>query len=267
MKKHKMLAAGQFHAETCRVEKNLSKMEELAKQAAASGAELLVLPELCVTGYRADEDFLQLAQSLDGTFVSALTQMSKKNHGIWIYTAIPEKAEETAKPYNTAVLVNANGLIAAYRKIHLWGRETSFFSAGNRLVTAKTPFGKAGLHVCLDVSFPEPARFSALDGAGLLLYTFAFANPKRRYAFDLLARTRALENGCFVAASNLTGSEKDTHFFGGSKIIDPAGNVLAEMNEEEGVIMASIDEELLKTTRMAYPYLERRRPDAYLFDR
>ncbi len=265
MKKHKILAVGQFHAETCHVEKNLSKMEELVKQAAAAGAELLVLPELCATGYRADEAFLQLAQPLNGTLVSALTQMSKENHGVWIYTTIPEKAEVTAKPYNTAVLVNANGLTAAYRKIHLWGRETSFFSAGSRLVTVQTPFGKAGLHVCFDVSFPEPARFSAIDAAGLLFYTFAFANPKRRYAFDLLIRTRALENGCFVAASNLTGSEKDTQFFGGSKIVDPAGNVLAEMNEEEGVITAAIDEELLETTRAAYPYLERRRPDAYLF--
>lgn len=265
MEKHKILAVGQFHAETCRVEKNLSKMQQLAKQASNQGALLLVLPELCATGYRADEAFLRLAQPLDGMLVSALTQMSKDNHGIWIYTAIPEKAESAAKPYNTAVLVNENGLVAAYRKIHLWGKEPNFFSAGNQLVTAATPFGKTGLHVCFDVSFPESARSSALSGAELLLYTFAFANPERRYAFDLLTRTRALENGCFVAAANLTGCEKDTKFFGGSKIIDPAGNVLAELNEEEGIITALMDEKLLKATRAAYPYLERRRPDVYLF--
>ena len=74
-----------------------------------------------------------------------------------------------------------------------------------------------------------------------------------------------MENGCFVAAANLMGCEKDTKFFGGSKIIDPSGNVLAELNEEEGITTAPIDEKLLKATRAAYPYLERRRPDVYLF--
>lgn len=262
--KQKIIAVGQFCAHTCDVGKNLEKMEALVREAASVHAGLLVLPELAVTGYRADEEFARLAQPLDGEYVRELSRMSRENGGIWLYTSIPEKAEGTVKPYNTAVLVNSDGLEADYRKIHLWGRETEYFSAGDMARAAQTPLGRAGLHICFDVSFPEAARYSALDGAELLLYAFAFSNPERRYAFDIFTQARALENGCYVAAANLSGCEKDSIFFGGSRIIDPAGRVIAEIQRDEGVVTATCDERLLGDIRVRYPYLQRRRPETYL---
>lgn len=258
-----LIAVGQMHSDTCEVDKNLSKMETLVKEASASGARLITLPELCVTGYRADEKFSALSQSLQGEYVQQLQRMSRENQGIWIYTAIPEAAADGGKPYNTAVLVNCRGLAASYRKIHLWGMETEYFRAGDTLATADTPVGKAGLHICFDVSFPEPARFSALEGADLLMYVFAFANPKRKYAFDALTQARALENGCYLMASNLVGEEKDTAFFGGSRILDPAGNELVNLGTREGVACAPLDRQLLAQVRERYPYIDKRRKDIY----
>lgn len=259
------IAVGQMHSDSCKVDKNFLKIETLVKEAADSGAKLIALPELCVTGYRADERFSVLAQSLDGEFVRQLRRLSHDNQGIWIYTSIPESTENGEKPYNTAVLVNDRGVAAKYRKIHLWGRETEFFRAGDVLMMADTPAGKAGMHVCFDVSFPEPARCSALAGADLLMYVFAFSNPKRKYAFDALTQTRALENGCYVMASNLVGIEKDTEFFGSSCILDPAGIELANMGTQEGVACACLDRELLRKAREQYPYIIKRRADIYSF--
>ena len=258
-----LLAVGQMHAETCNVDKNLLTTEAMVQEAAAKGAGIIALPELCITGYRADERFSVLSQSLDGEYIQQLQRISRENQGIWIYTAIPEAAPDGGLPYNTGVLVNSQGLAASYRKLHLWGMETRFFRPGSAMVTADTPAGKAGLHICFDVSFPEPARFSALEGADLLMYVFAFANPARKYAFDALTQTRALENGCYLMAANLVGDEKGTAFFGGSRILDPAGSELANLGSREGVVCAPMDPSLLAQVRTRYPYLSCRRKDLY----
>lgn len=260
-----LIAVGQMHADTCRVDKNLLKMGSMVQEAADCGAKLIALPELCVTGYRADEAFGSLSQSLQGEYIQELRRLSARNNGIWIYTAIPEAAQDGGKPYNTGVLVNDRGVAASYRKIHLWGMETEYFRAGNALVTADTPVGRAGLHICFDVSFPEPARHSTLAEADLLMYVFAFANPKRRYAFDVLTQARALENGCYVMASNLVGNEKDTVFFGGSRILDPAGIELVNLGDQEGIACAPLDSQVLADIRGRYPYIEKRRKDIYSF--
>lgn len=257
------VAVGQMHSDTCEVDKNLLKIEDIVKEASASGAKLIALPELCVTGYRADEKFSSLAQSLHGEYVQELRRMSQENQGIYIYTAIPEAVEDGGKPYNTAVLINRQGVAASYRKIHLWGMETEYFRAGDKLAIAETPVGRVGMHICFDVSFPEPARFSALEGADLLMYVFAFANPKRKYAFDVLTQARALENGCYVMASNLVGDEKNTAFFGGSRILDPAGNELVNLGDREGIACAALDRKILADIRGRYPYLDKRRQDIY----
>ncbi len=259
----KKIAVGQMHAQTLEIDRNLEKMRQLSQEAEKQGAQLLLLPELCATGYRADERFADLAQRLDGEMVQELIKISRENSGLMLYTSIPEKSGENGKPYNTAVLVNENGLQAFYRKVHLWGSETEFFQAGMTFAAANTVLGKVGLMVCYDVSFAESARWCALEGADILMYVFAFANPERKYAFELLTRTRALENGCYTAASNLVGTEKDIEFFGASSIIDPAGRVLAKLDGEEGVVSAVLDEELLQNVRKAYPYMKDRRADLY----
>lgn len=259
----KKIAVGQMNSKTLDVAYNLDKISGLVNEAASQGAEVIVLPELCASGYRADEAFASIAEPLSGKTVSSLADISRGCGGIYIYTSVAEQNGEGGKPYNTAVLVNGGGALASYRKIHLWGAETEYFSAGSEMCAAQTPLGLTGLMICFDVSFPEAARKHALAGADALFYTFAFANPAREYAFGLLTRARALENGCYVLAANMVGCERGTEFFGASRIIGPAGEELANAGAREGVVCADFDPELLEATRARYPYLAVRRPDTY----
>lgn len=257
------LSVGQMHSITGDIERNIDKISFLVGEAARQDAKMIMLPELAVTGYRADEKFDILAQTLDGSIVGELARISGAHGGIWIYTTIPEKNGLGGKPYNTGVLVNSEGLQASYRKIHLWSREPDFFSPGTLSARAQTPVGKAGLMICFDISYPEIARVNALCGCDLLLYSMAFSPRPREYALDLFSRTRALENVCFSAVSNHTGLEKDTEFFGSSRIISPDGQILAQLKQEEGVVSAEIDHSILQELRARYPYLSCRKPTAY----
>ncbi|MEA4912878.1 MAG: carbon-nitrogen hydrolase family protein [Oscillospiraceae bacterium] len=259
----KKIAVAQMHSKTLEIANNLAVIKRLVHEAAAQHADIVLLPELCVTGYRADDVFSSLAEPLDGAFVNAFTQLSAENGGIQIYTSVPERNSKGGLPYNTAILVTENGMTAFYRKIHLWGSEVNYFTPGNQLCCAETSIGRAGLMVCFDVSFPEVARAHALGGADALFYTFAFSNPARAYAFDIFTRARALENGCYVAAANMVGVEKDTCFFGSSCIIDPAGNIVADAQNREGVVSADFDLGLLEEVRTRYPYLSCRKHDIY----
>ena len=257
-----IVAVGQMNSKPLDITSNLEKMESLVSEAARGSAELILLPELCLTGYRADEAFARLAQPLTGEYTQELSRISK-SYGVQIYTSIPEKNEDGEKPYNTAVLVDSSGVVASYSKLHLWANETVYFSPGKKLKMTRTPAGLAGMMICFDVCYPETARTYALNGADLMMYTFAFGNPARKYVFDNMTQARAIENTCYVLAANMIGQEKNTIFFGESCIIDPLGSRIACCGDEEGVVCAPIDLSLLDATRENYPYLARRRADRY----
>lgn len=249
------IAVGQMCCQTGNIELNLEKINNFSIQAVREGAQLIVFPELAVHGYRMDGDFTKVAEKMDGGTVTKLKKISK-DCGIWMYITVPEE-KKGGLPYNTAVLISPQGLEATYRKIHLWKKEKEFFSPGNRNRRALTPVGMAGLMICFDISYPEPARTHASQGCDVLLYSMAFSPVWRGYALDLFSRTRALENGCFAVISNHTGLEEDTLFAGNSCVVAPDGKVLDKMNMEEGIICTELDQRLLKETREQYPYLKR----------
>lgn len=251
-------AIGQMNSRTLDIEYNLEKMRRMTKEAATFSADLILFPELCLTGYRADEKFSELAQTIEGTFVRDLSHIAKECGGISIYTSIPEKNRDGEKPYNTAILVGPSGVLASYRKVHLWSKETEYFTPGQQLTMAEASIGLAGMMICFDVCFPEPARNYALKGAEALLYTSAFGNLTRRYAFDTMTQARAIENTCYVLNANMVGTEKDSEFCGGSCIFDPLGNKVACCEDKEGIVYAAIDSSLIQETRNKYPYLKKR---------
>lgn len=252
-------AVGQMNSRTLDIDYNLAKIRSMVKEASNLSAELILLPELCLTGYRADEKFSELAQPLGGSFTQELSRISRSNNGIYIYTAIPEKDSNGGKPYNTAVLVGPSGVLASYQKIHLWSNETKYFSQGRHLEMADTPMGPAGMLICFDMCFPEAARNYALNGAEILLYSSACGNLTRRYVFDTMTQARSMENTCYALNANMVGTEKDTEFCGGSCIFDPYGNRIACCDEKEGIACAEIDQNFLTAARDKYPYLKKRR--------
>jgi predicted amidohydrolase len=233
---------------------NLKKTKNLIDVAVEQGAQLIVVPELFNTGYRVEENDVELAESIPGTTTDWMCQLAQECN-VYIVGAILETGESNGLVYDTAVLVGPKGLVGSYRKTHLWDTENTRFAKGDDFRVFETPWGKVGLQICYEVGFPEGARILTLQGANIIVYPSAFGSA-RLYAWDLATRARALENGAYVIAANRTGVEKEVTTFGGhSRIVDPCGNVIIEAKQDDDVIVAEIDLQKVIEQRRTIPYL------------
>lgn len=251
---------------------NLAIAEGLIAQSSQAGAKLVVLPEHFV--YYNSLDLLSVAKAeahngLARTFFSEQAQ----KHSLWIVAGtLPLLSKgETDKPYATSLLYNPSGKeIARYQKIHLFdvnvqssGKrycESDRYHHGSTPVVAQTDCGCIGMSVCYDLRFPELYRQLARKGAEILVAPSAFTAATGKAHWLLLLRARAVENLSYVIGANLGNRDhpqKPT--WGGSAIIDPWGDVLAEMNDEEGFIIADIDLARVKELRTNMPVLEHHR--------
>lgn len=248
---------------------NLRKMENMTKQAAANGADLVLFPE--------HADFLGKPMSLyaetdHGELAQTLGKMAADN-GIWLHCgSIPESGPE-GKPYNTSLLFDRNGkLIAKYRKIHLFEvdmsdgpsvNESDIIEAGNEVVVVDTEFGRVGFTICYDLRFPELFHALADQGADLIFMPADFTAVTGAAHWEVLLRARAIENTCYIAAADQVGKKPDFESYGHSMLIDPWGRVLAKMEKEEGLIYADFDTELLAQVRGQMPSLKNARKDLW----
>lgn len=234
-------------------EANLRHAEELIADAAAKGAELIVLPELFSTGYRVELQDRELAEPIPGDTIQWMCGLAKK-YDAYLAGSILEAAEN-GDVYDTAVLVGPRKFMGKQRKMHLWGDEVLRFQKGDQISVFKLPFATVGLLICYEIGFPEMARIQTQKGADILLYTSAFGKA-RYYVWDIASRSRALENGVFVVASNRCGQDSDTVFGGLSRIIAPDTTILASAgSEQEAVVCSEIDLEANARMRETLPYL------------
>lgn len=235
-------------------EANFQKAETLILEAVQKGAKIVVVPELFNTGYRVEEKDVELAEAIPGKTTEWFCQLAHE-HQIYLVGAILEKSIVNGNVYDTAVAVGPEGLVGSYRKIHLWDAENTRFTKGEEYPVFDLGFARLGMQICYEVGFPEAARILALKGADIIVYPSAFGEG-RLYAWDIATRARALENGLFVIAANLTGTEKGETTFGGrSRIVNPQGTVLAEAAEEDDVILSEIDLAFVAEQRRTIPYL------------
>jgi predicted amidohydrolase len=233
---------------------NLKKAERLIERAAREGVKLIVLPELFNTGYRVEEHDAALAETIPGETTEWMTTLSQK-YDLYLIGCILESHISRGLVYDTAVMTGPKGVLGSYRKQNLWDTEKNRFAKGNELTLIDIGDVKIGLLICYEVGFPEPARFLAANGADILIYSSAFGEA-RSYAWDLATRARALENGCYVLASNRSGTEKnETVFAGMSRIVDPKGTVLVEAEKEDDIILFDLNLETVVKQRQAIPYL------------
>jgi predicted amidohydrolase len=248
------VAAVQMDCKLGDVPANLQKAEELIEQAVAAGASLIVLPELFNTGYRVEERDVELAEPIPGPTTEWMQELSGK-HDIYLVAAILEQGRSRGLVYDTALLTGPEGLLGTYRKTHLWDVESVRFTKGDDFPVFQTAIGTIGLQICYEVGFPEGARILALKGADFILYPSAFGKA-REYAWKIATRSRALENGAFVLAANRTGKEKEeTEFGGGSCIVSPWGELLAEASQDNEVIVYEINLQDVIEQRRRLPYL------------
>lgn len=240
---------------------------DMIAEAAAQGADMVVLPELFSTGYHLDTvgpRMVDLAEPLDGPTVHAL-QGAACAGNCYVVAGLALLHGQPGVPYNSSVFIDREGeVLGTYDKVHLWALERYYFRPGNDYPVFETEFGKVGIMICYDMGFPEVARELTLNGAEILLCPSAWC------AFDMdmwhvNVPCRALENTAFVAAVNRCAHEgEDLHMPGHSMVCNPRGTQIAFLEEEaEGILYAELDLSEVGLNRTRSPYLCNRRPDTY----
>jgi predicted amidohydrolase len=230
-------------------ERNVARSLELIERAAAEGANLVVLPELCNSGYvfETREEAHTLAEEIpNGPTTEAWMQVATR-HKLVIVAGIAEREGDSL--YNAAAIVGPNGLLGRYRKNHLWGAENLFFEPGNLGVPVfRIGAGRIACAICYDIWFPETFRLAALQGADLLcVATNWVPMPEQPTTLPVMANILAMggahSNSMFVAAADRVGVERGQPFLGNSVIVSHAGWPLAgpaSLDREE-IIMADIN--------------------------
>jgi len=269
MKDKIKLALAQISSKRENKIENLLKIEKLTLKAKQQGADLIIFPEMSLTGYVLFDQVYELAETIPGPSTQKIEALAKKT-GMHIVFGMPELSEKTqATVFNTAVLLGPQGLIGKYRKMYLPTHsvfeEKRYFRPGYEPAVFQTDLGNIGLSICYDVFFPEVFRLARLKGAQLIICISASPAVRSSY-FEILTSARALENTAFLAYVNLAGVEDDLQFWGGSRLVGPTGDVLAKAKyDEEDFVVCEVDFGDLKAAETFIPTLRDLRPE--LFDK
>jgi predicted amidohydrolase len=262
-----LIACAQFAAAPGDAPGNIGRMESLSREAGSLGARIVVFPELCLPGYVSPGEAGDLAIDLDGPEIGRLREAARGAKAALCFGFI-ERAPG-GRLYNSMAFVDpGRGLLAVYRKVHLWQAESEWAAEGGRF-DAFDAIGafdagplRCGMWICYDTRFPEAARAVALAGATAALVGSAWFGPAEEW--ELALRARALDNGIFAAGAALQGSAGGAAFHGASLVVDPHGVVLARAREgRDEVIAAEYDDEAVASFRARLPLLAHRRPGAY----
>ena len=274
------------------VAKNRANQLRLLEQAAKKGAQILCTQELFTSQYFCqveDHRFFKLAETIPGPSTDAFCKLAKK-YGVVIIASLFEK-RASGLYHNTAAIIDADGsLKGVYRKMHIPDDplyyEKFYFTPGDTGFRAwDTKFGKIGVLICWDQWYPEGARLTALQGAEILFYPTAIGwHPREKELYgvaqheswELIQRSHAVANGCYVVAPNRIGLEKirnseggyvsddGIQFWGQSFVASPNGQVVkrASIDKEEVIVVpCNLDE--VEFSRTHWPFLRDRRIDAY----
>ncbi|MBU6361241.1 MAG: carbon-nitrogen hydrolase family protein [Chloroflexi bacterium] len=245
-------------------DKNLAKMSDFVRKITSEQkVDVIVFPELAVTGYECGVRFVQLSQRAPGPNANVMAQRAQDT-GTHIVFGMPSKERVESILFNSAIMVGPEGdLIQNYRKIHLHGEEQMQFRPGFKLEPIELPIGVVGLQVGWDIMYPEGCRSLCLDGAELILVSAAW-DKGRAAEWRTLLSARATENACFVCAANRIGEEPATTFCGESMIIGPRGQVIVDMVEPtEGYIVAKLSIDETRRVKEESQIFQTRQPTSY----
>jgi predicted amidohydrolase len=248
---------------------NIKRIERIVTKAEKRSADLIVFPELSLTGYTIRDQIYEFAETIPGSSTTIVENIARKARKYIIF-GMPELSEKTqATIYNTAVLVGPEGFIGKYRKMYLpmhsVFEEKRYFRHGCQAATYDTELGKIGLIICYDIFFPEVSRLTRLNGAQLIVCISASPAVRRTF-FEILTAARAIENTAFLAYVNLVGTEEGLQFWGGSRLVGPQGKVLVKAKyDEEDFVIGEVDYSKIRPVEAFVPTLRDLRPE--LFDK
>jgi len=249
------------------VQANLAQAGELIAQAAAGGAQIVLLPENFYFMGVKDTDKVALREALgDGPIQSCLSNAAR-THGVWLVGGtVPLVSPEPGRVLNTALVFDPQGLqVERYDKIHLFSfakgeehfNEARTIWPGEQTCAFASPAGRVGLSICYDLRFPELYR--ALGDCALMMVTAAFTYTTGRAHWELLLRARAVENQCYVLAAAQGGKhENGRSTWGHSMLIDPWGEIVAELAEGPGVVLGKVNPARIIEIRQSLPALQHR---------
>ena len=261
----------------CQIEPHVGSPESSAARARAAlaaaidrDAQIIVLPELCNSGYvfRSTAEALAAAVPADGALLAGWVQEAARGDAV-VIGGFCELGED-GEVFNSSAIVDRDGVIAVYRKLHLWDQEQRWFMRGQRPApVVETRHGRIGLGVCYDIEFPELTRGLALSGADLIALPTNWPLEKRDPPMlRSLAITAAYLNRVFVAVCDRAGNERGLQFQGGSVIAAPDGSVLAAAGAgaRSETLVADCEFELARDKRSGTQndVLADRRPEHYL---
>lgn len=282
MKPHVRAAAVALESRPAQIETNLAAIAEWTRRAAAEGAEIVLFPELSVSGFLPNHPVgdhaawlrqvlrgaWSTAQPLDGPAVQQLCTISSET-GVWLAAGLLENAGPVL--HNTHVLIGEGRLAAHWRKMHIPLFEMPVYNGGGAPMVVDTPFGRIGANICFDALLPESTRLLAVESCDVVLFPFAADPPPgTAEAWANWARpvvqARCIENGVYGLACNYRGQVEyagaTQDFPGGALAAGPDGALLAETAEP--MLVVDLSAEALHQARAAFEYTFRfRRPELY----
>ena len=252
-------------------EENYARAEKMVAEAAGCGAKIVALPEMWNCPYD-HSYFREYAEEENGPSAEFMSGLAAKHHLLLVGGSIPEL--DGGKVYNTSLIFGGDGsLIGKYRKIHLFDinikggvsfRESDTLSPGDDICLIDTGFGKIGIAICYDLRFPGLFRKMALEGAELILAPANFSVPTGAAHWELLIRSRALDNQLYVAAcSAARNPESKFNAYGHSCISTPWGEFCGKAATMETIVYGDIGRSYIRRVREDIPIGGQGRPDVY----
>ena len=267
--------------------KNLRRTLALVAQAARNGAQIICTQELFRSPYfcqSEDHANFKLAEPIPGPSTVAFQKLARQHQVVVIASLFEKRAAGVY--HNTAAIIDADGsLLGIYRKMHIPDDplyyEKFYFTPGDLGFCAwQTRFGKIGVLICWDQWYPEAARLTAMQGAEILFYPTAIGwhpsekasnGANQHAAWELIQRSHAVANGCYVASVNRIGHEvlanvggDGIEFWGQSFVAGTSGEILAKASaDREETLIVPVNLAQVDTTRTHWPFLRDRRIDAY----
>ncbi|MFC7072952.1 nitrilase-related carbon-nitrogen hydrolase [Halovenus rubra] len=266
------LALAQLEIDSGDVAGNRARAVDAVEAAANRGADLVALPEIFTVGYFAFDSYAEHAEPLDGKTVKKLQAVAAK-HDIGVLAgSIVEDLEASSNAgfetpaesgyANASVFIDTDGTSqGVYRKHHLFGydsAEQDLLTSGESLATVAFGNFTVGMTTCYDLRFPELYRRLVDKGVSLILVPSAWPYPRVEH-WKLLPRARAVENLCYVATINGSGTFDDATLVGRSTVYDPWGTAVARLDEEPGIVTTQIEHTEVQQRRTEFPALEDRR--------
>lgn len=254
---------------------NIKKAVELIKDAYQKGSELIVLPE-CWNSPYGTEYFKDYAENEDDSLsLKSISEISKELGVFVIAGSIPTK--EDSKYFNSCFVFDSKGnKIAKYQKIHLFDidipnkitfQESKILSPGSKLTIFEFKGYKIGLGICFDIRFMELSNLYQKKGCDILVYPGAFNMTTGPNHWELLARSRALDNQLYVVVCSPSRDENASYVaFGHSMVCNPYGKVVESLDEKENILITELEMDYINLIRQQIPVINNKRNDLYFIE-